>query len=217
MSDQSARFLDLPVPTRVALTERAIAERKTQPNLWVAFETPPDWDDRAALVAEFLNGHRAIADLGAGYMHLERFLPRGVSYYPVDVSPRDDRTVVCDFNASPVPRTGARAAACLGLIEYICDPGAFLSDIAQKYDMCALTYNVLKNPQDEEEIQVRRGWGWMHDYDLAAFERLLSRSWEITQRRACSASQFAWQLKAKKHSLPLRSMRRLVRFLSSRA
>jgi hypothetical protein len=213
-AENSKRFLELPIATRAALTERAIAEHKTQASLWIAFETPPDWNERAALAAELLSGWPAVADLGAGYMHLERFLQPGVSYHPVDFSPRDQRTLVCDFNASPVPRTPALAAACLGLIEYICDPKAFLSKLAENYTICAITYNVVKNADDEEEIRVRRGWGWVHDFDLASFEKLLSRAWIIAQRRSCGESQFIWQLKAKRRLLPWRPIQSMLQRIS---
>jgi hypothetical protein len=209
-AEETKRFLELPIATRTALTERAIAEAKTQSNLWVSFETPPQWDDRAAIAAEFLRGCAAVADLGAGYMHLERFLQPGVSYYPLDVIPKDERTLVCDFNEWPVPATPAKAAACLGLIEYICRPEAFLSNLAENYDICAITYNAVKHAEDEEEILVRRGWGWVHDFDLVSFEKLLSRAWMIAQRRPCGESQFIWQLKARKRLVPGRPMARLL-------
>jgi hypothetical protein len=215
MANKPVRFLELSIPERIASTQRAIAEGKTQSNLWVGFDTPPDWDERGALAAELLAGCPSIADFGAGYMHLEKFLRPEVSYYPVDFAARDNRTLVCDFNKSPAPATPARAAACLGLLEYVCDARAFISSIAPNYEICVLSYHPVRNARDEREIRSRRACGWMHDFDLVAFELLLADFWRVTQRHSCGENQFIWQLKAKKRLLPIRLLRKLGQRVAS--
>jgi hypothetical protein len=119
----------LPKSERVALTERARAQKKTLLQRWTALgdaEAHP-WNARAALAADFLGSAESVTDLGCGTMILERYLRNGVHYVPVDVCRRDDRAIVVDFNNEPIPSAGAEAAACLGLLEDLYDAPGFMT------------------------------------------------------------------------------------------
>jgi tetratricopeptide (TPR) repeat protein len=87
----------------------------------------PAWERRAALAADHIAAGSTVLDLGCGAMTLERCLPLGCAYLPVDVVRRDERTRVCDFNRDGLPSAGgASAVAVLGVLEYVFDVRAFL-------------------------------------------------------------------------------------------
>jgi hypothetical protein len=82
---------------------------------------------RAQLAADLIPAGAVVLDLGCGCMALERLLPPACTYLPCDVVRRDDRTIVCDFNAGEFPELGpATHIAILGVVEYLHDVPSFL-------------------------------------------------------------------------------------------
>lgn len=112
---------------RRALTTRAIKEQRTLMERWDTDEVKrfPGWEERARKVRYLLKRGDAVADVGCGAMTLERHLPKGCSYVPVDVVRRDDRTVVVDLNRERLPDLNATVIVALGLVEYLFDPKSF--------------------------------------------------------------------------------------------
>lgn len=126
------------------------------------------WDERAKLAAGLIPRGARVLDLGCGAMALEGFLPSGCDYIPCDLVARDDRTLVCDFNAGEWPEADCDFVVALGVLEYIADVPAFLRRLAGLNRPVALSYNLAgEAPRD------RRGHGWVNDYDRAAFGALL--------------------------------------------
>ncbi len=187
-------FYDLDEQKRIALTQQAIQERRTLLERWGSLMTPESegWSERAALAADFLKNQSGVADMGCGTMTLEKYLTPGVGYYPVDVVRRDHRTLVCDFNAELPPPTDATAVACLGLLEYLFDPLAFLRETAARYQVGVVSYC----PVDAEEpLEPRRSHAWVNDYTIADLEELFEKAnWKITRRERIQKSQMIWRL-----------------------
>jgi hypothetical protein len=63
-----------------------------------------------ANAADYIPAAAVVLDLGCGGMALEGFLPNGCRYIPCDVGRRDERTVICDFNAGQFPDAEAEEA-----------------------------------------------------------------------------------------------------------
>jgi len=187
-------FYDLPAIKRIALTERSIAERRTLRERWekLAEGEAGHWSARAALAAEFLRGESAVADLGCGTMTLEQCLGRDVAYYPIDVVERDKRTLVCDFNREPPPRTGAGAAACLGLVEYLLEPETFLGALAEDYRLCVISYCTTDLTSSPE---IRRSHAWVNDFSQTQIERLFMQTcWTVERVQQVDPLTILWRL-----------------------
>jgi hypothetical protein len=102
--------------------------------------TPIEWETRAKAAAVWLQGARTVVDLGCGTMVLERYLAPGQGYVPVDVAPRDARTLVVDLDVDPLPVVDADACALLGVLGYLADPGAVLKKVQAAYPRVVLSY-----------------------------------------------------------------------------
>jgi hypothetical protein len=187
-------FYDLSETQRSALTERALAERRTLSERWTALGKPEtdNWDGRASLAAEWLATETSVLDLGCGTMNLERYLP-GSRYYPSDVVARDDRTIVADYNVQSPPKTDARAVACLGLLEYLYDPLSFMHALSAQYPLCVVSYCMTDAPKP---LEPRRSHGWVNDFDRPGIETIFEMAeWDVDAFRMVDDIQGLWRLR----------------------
>jgi hypothetical protein len=143
-----------------ARRSRAVAARATDLARWSdPRQLDPMWARRAALAADHIPAGAAVLDLGCGAMTLERSLPFGCTYLPVDVVARDARTRVCDFNRDPLPPAqGAAVVAALGVLEYVFDLAAFLRQLGAYRLPVVLSYC----PADFGPGVDRAALGWVN-------------------------------------------------------
>lgn len=189
-------FYDLSVGERIQLTQRAFKERRTLRERWetLAAQEAKPWSYRATMAAKFLASERAVADFGCGTMLLERHLESGTIYYPVDIVQRDNRTTLCDFNVDPLPIFPASAAACLGLLEYLFNPGAFLQQISRHYRTCVVSYCPCYAPEQREQ---RRSHAWVNDLSpTEIIDVFVCTGWTIEKSGMVSQAQIIWRLNA---------------------
>ena len=99
-----------------------------------------EWPKRAEMALQHLGGAKSVVDIGCGKMTLKRLLPEGVVYQGVDISPRDETTIVVDLNEETLPDLNFDAATALGVVEYLREPSAFFQRL-QQFDRLVLTYN----------------------------------------------------------------------------
>jgi hypothetical protein len=105
-------------------------------------------------------------------MALEKFLPQACRYVPCDLARRDDRTVVCDFNAGQFPDAAdANIVTVLGVLEYIFDPRAFLKQLRQWQKPIVISYCTTEGLSNTDH---RRNLGWVNDFSRREVERLFS-------------------------------------------
>ncbi|HEY3947980.1 hypothetical protein [Phenylobacterium sp.] len=131
----------------------------------------PAWDGRAALAAQHIPRGATVLDLGCGAMALERVLPEGCRYIPCDLAQRDERTIVCDFNAGEFPAgVAADLVTVLGVVEYLYDAPAFLKRLRGLGRTVVMSYCVAggRGPAD------RRALGWVNDFTQDQLIGLLS-------------------------------------------
>lgn len=103
-------------------------------------------------------------------MALERSLPAGCTYQPCDVVARDERTLVCDFNAGEFPENvDCDIVFALGVLEYLADIPAFLAKLRALGKPAVLTYSVT----DRDGPRDRRALGWANDHTQAEILSLL--------------------------------------------
>jgi len=118
-----------------------------------------EWHDRArravALVASLPARSVApiVADLGCGRQTLRGLLPKTWIYRPYDYCMRTPDTVLCNFNIDPLSEE-FDIAFCLGVIEYLDRPTAFLAEAAQRSSYVVLSYNGPTTPERRQ----RQGW-----------------------------------------------------------
>ena len=140
-----------------------------------------------------LDGYKSVADLGCGTMQLEKMLRPDTAYLPVDVINRDNRTVVVDFNQGLLPPVvAAVSAALLGIVEYIHDVTALLTQCRERFQTIVIAYNCADaaNP-----ITERRMHAWVNDLGREAIEAIfLASGWQIANRIKLDNNQFLWKL-----------------------
>ncbi len=188
-------FYELDESVRIALTNSRMAERGTVLERW-KFLTATEasgWTARLELAASFLGEYKSVADLGCGTMQLEKKLRPDTAYLPVDVTDRDGRTVVVDFNeASLPPAVTAESAALLGILEYIHDVAALLTQCRERFQTMAVTYNCADVARP---ITERRMHAWVNDLTKDAIEAtFFTSNWRIANRIELGNSQFMWKL-----------------------
>jgi hypothetical protein len=182
-------FYDLSEDERVALTQTAMAERRSVLERWAALDNPEaqPWNERAATVGRLLADCASVADLGCGTMQLEPYLAPGTRYVPVDIVARDGRTVVVDFNRDPLPTFDVEGFATIGLLEYLYDVPALLAALSG-------TLVVTYNPVDLSQ-QNRRGHAWVNDWSTEEVEAMFAEAgWSVVTREPL-AGQWVWKLR----------------------
>ena len=148
--------------------------------------TPHEWEARAVVAAAWLQGAKAVVDLGCGTMVLERYLAPGQVYIPVDLVERDARTLVIDLEEDPLPVVDADTCTLLGVIGYLYDPAALLRKVHTAFPRVVLSYATVamtpkKRAQDRRNSlspgEVRRliaeaGFTVVRETELATSELL---------------------------------------------
>ncbi|WP_349956738.1 hypothetical protein [Rhizobium sp. ZPR3] len=203
-------FYDLGEADRIELTEKAIEEGRTLKSRWENLASPEadPWNERAAIAGSYLAGQPAVADFGCGTMILRNYLADETKYIPVDVTGRGPDTIVCDFNNEAPPKTDADAAACLGVLEYLFDPAAFMSELAKNYSTCVVSYCITDAP---ETAANRRTHAWVNDYSRADILKLFDgASWVVESSQPLGTFQEIWKLRSAK-----RSQKNFVRWIKS--
>ena len=154
---------DPPQPhPEVARRKAVIAAQGTDRERW---EDPAQleaaWDSRALRAAAYIPRGAQVLDLGCGAMAVERFLPMGCGYQPCDLTARDARTLVCDFNAGEFPVGQAcDLVTVLGVLEYLYDAPAFLAKLRALNAPVVMSYCLAgdRGPADRQAL------GWVNAF-----------------------------------------------------
>jgi len=143
-----------------------------RPESWAGLNTK--WERRTRLAAEWLQDAAVVADIGCGLMALEAFLPASTRYLPMDVVPRDARTLVFDLNKDPIPAVDCDAAVFLGVLEYTDDVGLVLTQV-RRFPRCLISYNHVSINDWLWKIGLRpKRVDWRNRYTKAGFRALLA-------------------------------------------
>lgn len=126
------------------------------------------WEPRAVAAAALIPAGTRVADIGCGAMALERHLPFGCTYLPVDLVARDERTIVVDLNVdglTPNALGNADIIVLLGVWEYLYKPSRLFTELAATRRPIVCSYC----PLDLSPRQDRRALGWVNDLTLQQF------------------------------------------------
>lgn len=134
------------------------------------------WDERTRLIADRIEPGSRVLEFGAGRLTLEPMLPAGCSYTPSDIVARDERTVVCDLNARPLPDLGRHDVLVFsGVLEYVSDLPRLLRELSPVAPRILASYAVLPRPALAEKI-LRRTHGFMTDYNEEQLRAVFQRA-----------------------------------------
>jgi Flp pilus assembly protein TadD len=146
-----------------------IAQKQTDTERWANPEQlEAAWAARSKLAASFIPAGARVIDLGCGAMHVERFLPYGCSYVPVDVTRRDERTLICDLNRDPPPLAEIARAdmiSMLGVWEYLYEPAMVFRALASVRKPLICSYCVTEMTQHLD----RGALGWVNAFSSTEF------------------------------------------------
>lgn len=173
-----------------------IAEQQTDIECWSdPTQLEPAWDARAEVASRFIPMGADVVDLGCGAMALERFLPAGCSYQPVDVVRRDARTIVCDLNRRELPEDAlakADVVTMLGVLEYLYDLPAFLTRLAAIGKPAIVSYCAT----DFTSQLDRAALGWVNHYDLTGLvQQILAAGFSVQRIEKIDRLQVMLSLK----------------------
>src|SRR5713101_2126936 len=163
-------FYELSAEERISLTQAAVANRVPLMVLWTALN--PDitdtWSSRAKIAAEWLADAKSVVDLGCGNMELEKFVCPDQLYIPIDLLPRDERTIGLDLNKDDLPQVSADGCAVLGVLEYMLDLSAFLTKLRARFPRVVTSFVHCEAGNTEES---RLAMGWINHLDQLSIRR----------------------------------------------
>jgi hypothetical protein len=151
-----------------------------------AAQDSPSWDERAAVAVELAaglpwGGLVRIADLGAGNERLRGVLSESLqvqhSYEAYDLRPQQATTRPLDVEVE-LPGGPFDLVFCLGLIEYLADPGDFLQRLSAVCRHAVASY-VIADGAERLSRRQRRARGWRTELTRESFESLLHESFEV--------------------------------------
>lgn len=160
---------------------------RTQRQRWrrVAHSGTPPWDERNAMLASYIPSGSSVLDLGSGAQTLRLHLQGKCQYQPCDLFKSTPDVIVCDFNAGKYPQLASRYdyVVCSGVLEYIWDPGSFVSRAASLGSHMLLSYNIRSN--GDKKLN-RLAHNWVNHLTQECLERLITAnqlSWQLVGRR----------------------------------
>jgi hypothetical protein len=150
------------------------------------------WRPRAKAAARWLAKARSVVDLGCGSMVLQPCLRPSQAYIPVDVAPRDARTLVLDLNRpSDLARLPeADAGALLGVLEYGYDAGGLIAALRGRYPQLVASFNLA---QLGERAEDRQAHGWVNHFDRAELQALFAaHGFDVARARRLRGAREEW-------------------------
>lgn len=121
-------------PIAFAMTLIWPDETRSDPERWVKSESLfPEWDERTALLAKWIENGSSVIEFGAARLTLPKYLGPDCSYQPVDMVRRSPECLVFNLNGElpDLPRD-YDVAVFSGVIEYVNSPGRVLDWLAPR-------------------------------------------------------------------------------------
>lgn len=174
------RPVPLPDADRARETESLMERGASDVARWAQFTSlATQWDARAQRAAAHIPANSRVLDIGCGAMALRHALKPGCHYTPADLVARSPECLVVDLNQEQFPEGEYDWVTFLGVLEYVHDPARVLRRTALAAPHMLLTYCV--DITAGAALHLRRGMGWVNEYDLSQFRALLqANGWVIT-------------------------------------
>lgn len=153
-----------------------------------------EWIDRARLASSHLRDVASVVDIGCGRMTIKSMLPANVKYQGLDVSPRDETTIVVDLNEEILPSLAYEAALVLGVVEYLEDPAGFFARLPQ-FRKVVLSFNCysLRDVLQRHGLYNRVPSGWRHRLRRAEITGLFeANGFEVEKLQHVCRAEYMW-------------------------
>lgn len=119
-----------------------------------------DWNERTAILGDFIALDSDIIEFGAGNMFLKKYLSNYRSYTPSDIVKRFDETVVCDLNGTiDIDFSKYQAVVFSGVLEYVYDIDRVFEIISKDIKQVVVSYCC-----SDIVTLTREKNGWLSDY-----------------------------------------------------
>lgn len=105
---------------------------------------------------------KSVADYGCGHRFMEKLIPNGAVYYPIDYMDRGSDTIICDFNKQEYPNVETDLSVCLGVLLYI-EPARNLIEHICSHTKERIVFSFVAW-EDFPRIDARRKSGVIQDY-----------------------------------------------------
>jgi hypothetical protein len=168
---------------------RIVASGQTDFDRWRDLSNfSPLWDGRAEAAGSWIPPGSVVLDLGCGRMSLERYLPAGATYYPSDLYPRDQRTLLCNLNLDALPELpGIQVICALGVAEYLDDVPRFYREVRDRNVRFITSYH----PHKARHVFDRPSLGWVNSLTFPEWIATIQDArFEITDLKLVSTGQY---------------------------
>ena len=118
----------------------------------------PGWEERVALMAQFIESGKSVLDLGCGKMHLRKYLVN-CTYYPVDYTKRSEDCIICDFNKREFPAIKPNIVFISGCLEYVKPYRWFITSACRQSERIIISYCTTDKFTDRRE---RESLAWVN-------------------------------------------------------
>lgn len=146
-----------------------VSRWKLQTNLYA------DWEDRTAVMSQWIPENSSIMEFGCGNMALKKYLPSSCQYFPSDLVSRDSDTFLVDLNQSlPLALPKQHVYFFSGVLEYIYDLERLIQASAKSCQSMILSYAPYTG-NEADSILERRAEGWVNDYSREEIISLVNK------------------------------------------
>lgn len=135
----------------------------------------PNWEERTAIMAQWIPENSSLMEFGCGNMILKKYLPDNCHYVPSDLVSRDSNTFVIDLNQSqPLNLPKQDIYFFSGVLEYIYDLERLVQASKKSCKSVILSYIPCGRKTTDLTLK-RRMEGWVNDYSgeeiIALFDK----------------------------------------------
>ena len=154
-----------------------------------------DWNERVALIGSLIAPESVVLEFGAGRQILQSLLPQTCTYIASDVIPRNEKTFVCDLNASNLPTLPLHDTAVFsGVLEYIHDVPRVLDHLMASTEVIIPSYAPCRHRNISTRYR-RLVHGWVNAYTKSEFEQLFETRGYRREAELPWKSQFIWRFR----------------------
>jgi len=163
-------------------TKALIKEKRSDFDRWKSdAELLPNWNERTAILASYIQPDAHIIEFGAGAMYMKTLLRHVKSYTPSDIVKRDETTIICDLN-KPInfDLTVYDVAVFSGVLEYVYD----IDTVVKTMSKANIQQLILSYCCSDIVTLTRTKNGWLSDYTRPELEAIfLSNGYDIADYR----------------------------------
>lgn len=128
-----------------------------------------NWNERTAILGDFILPNAKIIEFGAGNMFLKKYLKDYFSYTPSDIIQRFEETIVCDLN-KPIEFDLSKYDTVVfsGVLEYVYDLNVIFCDLKiKKVKQIVISYCC----SDKVKLSREKN-GWLSDFTKQELESI---------------------------------------------